>query len=264
MPELTTQSQLAAVQNLDFCYHCGKSLRGYGPIDRDHVPPKSIFAVIDRTPSLILPTHKSCNQGESSIDEHIGQLLSSMHGKMPSPGRLRLHLSGHENPESGERVAVLSGLDLKAAIWRCIRGFHAALYREFLPESTEKAILPPFPSAQKIDGALTWDAMLPQFPKFVEHIKKNRETATIDRIVAFNGKCCYECTWDKTDDGRHWLCLFGLRIYDWIEMADETPAPSRGCVGSYMHKPGLPEHATISTQLEFKVQNADPYNPFGV
>lgn len=263
MPSLTTQSQLTAVQKLEFCYLCGNPIEGPESVTRDHVPPKSIFSIADRTPPLILPTHRRCNQGESILDERIGQLLASIHGRIPSPGRLRLHLSGHEDPDTGERVALLTNVNLMAVINRWLRGFHAALYNQYLPDTPEVAILPPFPRARMENETLTWDELLPQYPRFVEHLKKNRETASVDQIIAFNGKCRYECTWDKTDDGKHWLCVFGLQIYDWIKMADDTPAPPRGCVGAYMPAAGRPNNATVSTCLEFPVRNADPLNPFG-
>ena len=73
----------------------------------------------------------------------MGQLVSLIHGKMPRPNMLNtklIALVGSLSPK------LFIELDVKSAIWRWIRGFHAALYQEYLPDSTMRAIHVPAPS----------------------------------------------------------------------------------------------------------------------
>jgi hypothetical protein len=98
---------------------------------------------------------------------------------------------------------------------------------------------------------------------FVEVLKRNRATNTLDRILCRNGKCRYECVWAQADRGE-WLCIYGLDLYDWISLGDTTHCEPRGCVGAY-HRPGgvPPPNATRATVLTFAVQNNERLDPFG-
>src|SRR5207244_2023671 len=85
---------LRAVQNLPFCYLCGKAFVAGDPKNRDHVPPECVFLESDREP-LLLRTHPTCNQSYQLIDERIGQLIALKYGKLPSkPEHDRLKFAG--------------------------------------------------------------------------------------------------------------------------------------------------------------------------
>jgi hypothetical protein len=129
MASLITQRDFRAVQNLPFCYLCGQSFAPDDRINRDHVSPKSIFAGPDRSP-LLLATHQHCNSAQKLTDEKVGQLIALKRGYMPSPPENRRLKFGRPMLVG---LTAVTNLDVDEAVWRWIRGFHAALYREPLP-----------------------------------------------------------------------------------------------------------------------------------
>ncbi len=87
---LDNQVALRKAQQLSFCYVCGRTMPPGETLNRDHLPPKTIFAQKDREPPLILRTHSNCNQRQSGNDEIIGQLVQAIHGKYPGEKNRRL------------------------------------------------------------------------------------------------------------------------------------------------------------------------------
>src|SRR5260221_7199991 len=126
MVALLQQSDFRSVQNLPFCYLCGQPFVAGDSQNRDHVPPECIFASCDREP-LWLPAHTACNKSFSVIDEKIGQLIALRYGKVPRD-RKRRKLRFALSPQRA--LGAVVNLDIDAAVWRWIAGFHAALYRE--------------------------------------------------------------------------------------------------------------------------------------
>lgn len=269
MPELSTQKELRSVQKLPFCYLCGKTFTEGAEKDRDHVPPKSIFATEDRDPPLILPTHLDCNRAQSDYDEIVGQLVAAIHGKYPEPANMKLNVQVAESSNTGAHSAWLSDTNLHRIVCRWLRAFHSALYREYLPDSdgtkdgTRFSFDPPFPVGHiDEDGGITVDTIRPHHAYFVAHIKRNRTAGRLDRIVCFNGKCVYECVWDKADDGQP-ICIFALNVYDWSALANTEDFPKRGCVGVYLPANGRPAGATTATSLIMPISNTEKLDPFG-
>lgn len=262
MPELRTQADFRGVRSLDFCYLCGKGFTGRYDKTRDHVPPRAIFAGDDREPALILPTHRCCNEGQSGYDEVIGQLVSVIHGKYPSPDNMRLDIRVMPTDDGGTPFLGFVGTNLHNVIRRWLRGFHSAIYREFLPDATKNYLHTPFPSGNiNENNDVAMEGILEQQPLFVETIKKNRVAKTLDRVECCNGQCVYECVWETSDDGKP-MCIFALRVYDWKRLAGTDRFPPRGCVGMYMPESGRPVGGTKSTCLQFSFENADKLDPF--
>ncbi len=123
---LLNQKSFRPVQNLPFCYLCGRSFSASDSKNRDHVPPECLFAPEDREP-LLLPTHVDCNKAYELIDEKMGQLIALRYGKVPSPEyrRLKFTLSpsdvkrrdswrGHECKYCRRRLALDRGISLGA------------------------------------------------------------------------------------------------------------------------------------------------------
>ena len=269
MPELSTQSNLRSVQKLTFCYLCGKNFADEAEKTRDHVPPKNIFATVDRARPLILPTHKCCNEAQSCYDEIVGQLIAAIHGLYPREERMRLDFQVAEHASTGKQSAWLFGTNLHKVIGRWLRAFHAALYREYLPDNdgtengTKFSFDPPFPIGHVDEhGEITVQAIRPHHALFVEKMKRNRMAGTLDRIVCFNGTCVYECLWDKADGGEP-ICIFALNVYDWSALANTEDFPRRGCVGVYLPAKGTPAGATVATMCAVPISNRETLNPFG-
>lgn len=259
---LSNQKELRRCQRLSFCYLCGNSLDD----DRsaDHVPPKAIFSSDDRTPPLILHTHRSCNSGQSQSDEILGQLIAVLHGKHPDEGQLRLKLSVGQVPGAFSPTGILSCPDLPNKIWRWISGFHAALYEEHLPIGhAMRQLHLPLP-----DGMLKEDKILQSpVPKFrliiTEELKKNRLAKQVDVISCYNKKCEYNCVWVRADTGQ-WLCMFGLRIYNWEELGDPHMGQC-GCVGVYQPPTDqCPPGAARGTKLILELPKTNRLDPFTV
>jgi hypothetical protein len=168
MASLTTQKQLRAARDLPFCYLCGSDFKPEDVTNHDHVPPESVFAKADRVP-LKLKSHTKCNSSFELLDEKIGQLIALKHGQVPSnPQHYRLKFIRSPFP----RVGAVTNLNIDEAVWRWIRGFHAALYHEPFPSRRLGSLVTPFPRADLKDGAYVFAPLLPQHEVFVEAIKK--------------------------------------------------------------------------------------------
>ena len=192
MISLTSQLELRAAQNLPFCYLCGADFALGDQINRDHVPPKTVFSLRDRQP-LILRTHYNCNRMHSSTDKKIGQLIALKYGRIPQdPSHRRLRFA---NLGLVGTVAV-TNLNIDAAIWRWISGFHAALYHgPLLVMGHDRSLVTPFNRVGQQNGYYKFSPIRPQHSLFVKLIKINRIRNSLDRIIANNGKLKYECLW---------------------------------------------------------------------
>ncbi len=259
---LSTHKTLQAVRrNLSLCYLCGESLSNGQQTNRDHVPPSGLFAVADREPPLILPTHYRCNRERSGEDQVIGQLVGVLHGRPVNDvhNKLRVTFTQFETDKS---VAMLSDIDLRHIIRRWIQDFHAALYGEFLPSDATFATYLPMPEGTHDGNKITFTRLPKSFSKFVEELKRNRVVQNLDRIISRNGRCRYECVWSQTDDGR-WNCIYALDIYNWKTLGDIKNFPARGCVGLYRRSSGgTPTMAARATRLVFALSRGPSLDPF--
>jgi hypothetical protein len=263
--EIRTQKGLSEAQKLPFCYLCGKSFDNSDERTRDHVPPQAIFLEQDRTPPLILPTHHRCNQEESWSDEIVSQIINVLQNKIPEKRNIKVNANIYENPANKEPALVIEGINFQGVIARCVKAFHATLYKEYLPDDTKNWFDPPMMPGVKKDGKAVFEKTRIQFPLWVDIIKKNRKAGKLDRISCFNDKCIYECVWEQMDDGT-WACIFAFKIYDWQNLGDPNHQIRRGCVGFYMPDNGLPRNATkgIYRILEIPVLNINPLDPFDI
>ncbi len=265
MASITSQKDAAPVQRLKFCYLCGKEFGPDDDINRDHVPPENIFLPADRDP-LWLPTHIRCNTSYGRVDEKIGQLIALRYGKVPSKLRnrkLRFMIS------ADRKHGAVINLNIDDAVWRWVKGFHAALYSEPLCFHTvgseeNRALVTPFPRARRVHNRLVVDQPGPQHLRFVERLKLNRAYNNLDRVTRNNNKLIYECVWYRADGNGPWLCIFGLDIYDWKDLGRTHMSPARGCAGYYvLTSGGVPQNATAGVASTIVVPNRDPLDPFG-
>ena len=257
MISLTAQKDFQPLRKLTFCYLCGKDFVAGDDIDRDHVPAQSAIAKRDREP-LLLPTHVRCNRAYHLSDQKVGQLIALRRGEVPRKEvrRLRFAISPH-----GTQGAV-TNIDLDAAIWRWIAGFHAALYR-VSPVGIRGSLVTPFPRARKIKGRFFIDPLKPQHHLFVHTIKQNRARKNLDRISCNKGAVVYECVWCQSDNSGPWLCIFALNIYDWKDLGRTTFLPARGCAGHYvMPAKDAPPKAAKHTASPIVISVGDTLDAF--
>lgn len=261
---LDSQTAFRPIQKLSFCYLCTRQFLGDEDVDRDHVPPYKLFAKGDRNFPLILPTHKQCNSNRSAEDQVIGQLVGMLRGRDTYDNDRKMRVVAGKFPDGSKGAGIL-GVDLPKIIRRWIRGFHAALYREPLPD-TDKAVFmtaPPLPEGRARGTEVDFLPSPKIRERIVEEIKRNRLTDTLDRIITRNGHCRYECVWTQFDRGE-WFCVYALDIYNWKNLGESTHFSPRGCVGCYRRpEKGTPKSATCSTQLQFPINNIEKLDPFG-
>ena len=272
--EIKTQQQFQQVKNLPFCYWCGKDFGTEDVANRDHVPPKCVFANGDRNLPLILKTHLECNNTHKTDDELIGQLVALQRNYVtPDPKNRRLKMERYSDWEFG----AVTNVSVVKAIWRYIRGFHAALYREPLFLGAKAGtITTPFTRGRIVDDDLLLeDSKQEQHFQIVQVIKNQRAVGNVDRIVSNNGKVIYECVWvlaeNVTAVKLHQrpitplrACFFALDIYDWKSLGDVGITPARGCAGAYYTREGkAPTGASLYNESALPVANHEPWDPFG-
>jgi hypothetical protein len=256
---LLTQRDLQSVQRLPFCYLCGKPFVEEDATNRDHVPPECTFRRRDRQP-LILKTHRLCNFAHKSEDEKVGQLIALRRGEYPAiPKNRRLRFAHFP----AARMSAVENLNVEAAIWRWVRGFHAALYRQPMPADARGSIHTPFPRADRRADGIHIRPILPQHLAFVDSIKANRLHKNFDGITCNSGKLKYECAWFTYDNDVRWFCVFALDIYDWKELGATSVVPARGCAGCYaLPDHSVPESATQGIRSALMLPNYDRLDPF--
>jgi hypothetical protein len=261
MTILVTQRDFKAVQTLPFCYLCGKAFKQGDNKNRDHLPPQNIFAKNDRTPALWLPTHYDCNAAHKLLDEKIGQLISLKRYYRPSsPQNWRLKIALFPR----QALGAVTNVNVDEAIWRWIRGFHAAIYQEYMPDTRMRALATPLPRTRNSPFGPVVDTLHPQHRNAVQLIKTNRAKRNLDSIKSNNAKFTYECVWQQSNDKRAWLCFFAMDIYGWKDLGKTGVQPSRGCAGFYILPTGnIPVNATRGTSTTILVPNLDPLDPFG-
>jgi hypothetical protein len=259
MVELLSQKSFRAVQSLPFCYLCGKQFSAGNVRSRDHVPPECLFQPIDREP-LLLPTHLACNKSYELIDEKMGQLIGLRYGKVPSPEHRRLKFT---LSPSDVTLGAVANVNIVAAVWRWVAGFHSALYRE--PAIGIKgSVVTPFPIGRNVNGRIVIVPIRPQQEIFVRTIRLNRFKENLDRIECNKGKLTYECVWCQSDNNGPWLCMFALDIYDWKDLGRTPHLPARGCAGYYVMPSGAaPVLAMKGKSSTIILPDSNPLDAFG-
>jgi len=154
---LNSRKSLRDLLKLSFCYLCGKTFVPTSRQNKDHVPPKKMFAIADRFSPLILPAHEECNNSRSDEDELVGQMVALLHGKRPGSDRLRKTLSVFTTHGSNEPLLGISGVNLNRIIWRWVQGFHAALYQESVSVFPGGFIFPPMPAGHLKQGKVAME-----------------------------------------------------------------------------------------------------------
>lgn len=267
MVSLSTQQAIRVAQELSFCFDCGESFHAGCERENhpDHIPPKAVFAESDRNFPVKVACHRRCNGGNHLVDETIGQLLATLHGKAVREDVVP-RVKGEPFPVKGSEVpfGCISHPDLAKEIWRWVRAFHAALYQQYLADDVIHTVLPPVPQGRMTpDGPLIEERLEDQ-AYLTELLKQNRSSGRLDEIVANNGKLHYICNWSPpmTDEKR--VCVFGLNLYDWKSLGSEHFEP-RGCVGRYVvNESELPPTASVQSCIHVPYVSLDRLDPFEV
>jgi hypothetical protein len=261
MVKLVTQGDFRIVQALTFCYLCGGLFSQCDSKNRDHVPPKNLFAKADRNLPLLLPTHCDCNSSYKMTDEKIGQLVALKRSYVPTcieNRRLKFKII----PRLG--LSAITNLNIDAVVWRWVKGCHAALYREYMVDTDYKSLVTPLMRAEIVQAGFIISPILPQHYLIVKEIKINRALSNVDSIRSNNNKFVYECIWVQSDNKEAWACFFAIDIYGWSDLCSEKLRLRRGCFGLYILPEGkAPEKASKAKTSHLIIPNLSPLDPFG-
>lgn len=265
MPEITNQKQARAVQHLDFCFMCGGAFGEAPHLKKtlDHVPQKAIFATEDKNFPLQVPAHWKCNNDWSKRDDVVAELIAVVHGKRRELKDSKLEFEVAFDQMAGQPSLGVRGVYLDWHIIRWIRGFHAALYREFLPDQDSTHFCVSLPTPRLMEGSdaeVRMRGLQRSHLQFVEIIKKNRAADRLDRIQCNNGKFTYECVWTHLDDGRD-CCVFAIQVYDWQKLGPAHRPRSSG-VGLYYPQKGRPIMGAKEVTIEIAASNCNPFDAF--
>jgi len=185
-------------------------------------------------------------------------LISLLHGASFSRKRQRFRAItadlGDDQPFVG-----ITGVEFNRIIWRWVRGFHAALYREPLQQDAFYGLTTPFPYADQVAGTLQFEELRPDQLEMALTLRQHMRYRMIDEVLSNAGKCRFVCTWLTFDDGRP-FCLYGLRIYEWEKLADTKRFPPRGCFGVYCAP--TPVEATQGTKIILPSSSFTLFDPF--
>jgi len=264
MPRFSTQRDFRRLHQLGFCYLCGAKLDDESNITREHVAPKCVFALDDRTPPLILPAHSACNNNMSLLDQQVGQMFGIMHGKQLPERHRKIDPILVEDPSTGRSLGGIRGPNLNRFVFRLLQGFHVALYNEYLPEPPDTlfSISHSTPSGTFQKGQIQWDPLPEVHEAFVGVVHTNRMSDRLDSIRCYNDRCRYDCVWEKLDGGRP-ACIFALDIYDLLRFGDTGITPARSTVGLYAPLGGRPSSATVGTRVHLPEGILPKLNAFG-
>ena len=141
---------------------------------------------------------------------------------------------------------------------RIVRGMHALLYHEFLPQNTKSKFHIPLPEADTATGKLIQP--LDQLFTFSGVIRKAILSNTADVVLAYNGKFKYACTWERLDNGQD-FCIACFDIYAFHELAPAGTTLPKAFIGMYIpHK--RPAGAARASGLEIVATHSELLDPW--
>ena len=161
------------------CYLCGNPILPDEEWDRDHVPPKRIFALAvlqEHSPNVEwLYAHKACNRSYREDEEyfvvsfagHVKTATASAVMNDIRRGKAKGHLGrlikdvlsrfGKVIGPTGERVYTWDSPRVERALWKIFRGIYSKDSSTFLPEQWIHPmwLVPPQSDPSKLEG-LAW------------------------------------------------------------------------------------------------------------
>lgn len=230
------------------------------PVDRDHCPPKGLFAPDHRTNfPVILPTHRTCNNQWHGVDDLTGILTDALHSRRKSQDEsVTKRLAAYWLPFNGAHAAAVSNVPLAAIGLRIVRGMHALLYKTYLPLETRNSIHVPLPAANLETGES--ERPLDQAFVFSGAIRKALLTGSADSIIAYGGNFRYACVWDRFNSGIP-FCIFAFDIYMFHYLSPAVTNFPKCFVGMYI--PSLiPATDSWASKVELNLARGELLDPW--
>lgn len=259
MPGIASQSEFQKWQKPGFCYLCGKTLNDGTPLNADHCPPESMFAVTDRANYPIkLKVHATCNHRWHVEDEKMAIFYDVLHGaKKASDPSLQKKLSFVDVENDQGIYQGITDFPIRPLAYRVVRCAHALLYGEFLPGDTVNHIHYPIPEVDRSNGNRPVMHQMQTYV-FANELCKAQKTQTHDYLSANNRQFRYVCTWSNLDNGQP-ICIFAFDIYRLSHFAIRIKDFPQAVIGFYAA--GTPKHASRCSNLAVENSEAEILYP---
>ena len=233
MPGIANQSQFQKWQKPSFCYLCGGTLADGTPLNDDHCPPESMFAISDRANYPIkVKVHAKCNHLWHGADEKMAIFYDVLHGgKKASDPSLQKKLSFIDIENDQGTYQGITDFPIRPLAYRIIRCAHALLYGEFLPANTANHIHYPIPEVDHANGNRPVMHKMQTYA-FANELCKAQKTKTHGFLSAYNQQFQYVCTWSNLDNGQP-ICIFAFDIYRLSRFAIHIKGFPRAVIGYY-------------------------------
>lgn len=259
-----------------FCYICGAMLPKRGPgykrqVIGEHVIPQALLGnspahSADRW-AVELDVHPGCEQDDKRLTDNLLSLLQQMSTKpgqdWPAFGQLRsdLRLRPIKLVVEGEDVPAFSNVGhVLAGCWTWIRGLHAALYNEPLPEEAPHLDLPPVPAFYiKIPVSLGDVEGISVIVRQV--VDMGTRKGKWDGVDAWGKQVTYRCVWHHKQPGHKisgWVCFWTLSFpgtEDWSKsvLGEGSERPWHG----FYAPEKLPDGASFLASEDFPIAEED-------
>lgn len=213
-PRIENQKAMRdARTRVQFCYICGKDLPARSDrawkdnVIGEHVLPRVLHGPQPSDAAerwrVELDVHRECEATQKQEVDHQIKLLQEMHVKHPKdwPSRGHLRQLGLQEGTlfdlvNGAAAPTFSGIaPLLAGVWCSVRGFHAALYNEFLPLEILHVVMPPVPVlVSNPQGCSLEDAETQSWlaRSVVENAISNDKW---DGVSAWGSRVKFRCAW---------------------------------------------------------------------
>ncbi len=230
---IRTQAEAQAARKATrFCYLCGEQLRSPGDtrsrITNDHIIPKAVLL-----PSrdhgdwpFILRVHATCHGQKNSVADDI---LTPWHRVMSGDSEIYNRqdvavvrkVCTPLNQQDGLLPATPVSIDTRIpdGVWNWVRGFHAGLFAEYLPNDTRQHAFLPMPqeflyttergTGRRMPG-LSVSQMQRQRELILQAIELVSHDGRANTVEFWSGRCTYKAMWLRVSD--HFQCWWALCV----------------------------------------------------
>jgi len=237
-----------------FCYLCGHRLPDKP--QTEHVVPRAVLG----TPAcnapfpVTLPVHPDCDAKAKQYNDNAIQLFHQVKTKpteaWPAKHLKNLPIRPTVIPSGGELKRVFTGIaPLLDGVADWVRGFHAALYDQYLDRDTPLVVFPPAPAANSGAG-VSFDQVREWSEVVRTAVGAGMATDRWDGVQAWCDEVRYFSVWYdcRPEADGQWCCFWQLvhpGVLDWKVPDGAKATPWHG-----HYITGFPGHASILTKKQ--------------
>lgn len=235
------QAMRQVTRAVTFCYLCGRELGDESVSQTEHLwalrrmrKPRA-----DENPwPATLSVHKDCESLYKSSPDHALTLIQRVFQTPDAEldNRTLGQIKRRIRPGSDDVPDTITIDDAKKAVWHSVRGFHAALYREYLPADVSCTVLPPSPgfsinSNEPIESQLARQEVVSKM--LLTAMSVAIWSDEWDGITAWMGELWYRCIWHipSKESQKDPICFWVIATPEtlrWAESLTGGAIPWRG------------------------------------